>query len=1466
YGDQTYFRLRVFANYADGSREDVTRISNGINYTISNPDIAQVDFNGILQGLSSGRVLITARKDGTSAVLSVTIVTTGDSDEDGLPDDFEQANGLDPNDPVDAFEDADGDGLSALDEYQAGTEVNNTDTDGDDISDGEEAIEGNDGFITNPLLADSDNDGINDGLEVAVGTDPTDINDVNLGASIAGLDVDPESVVITFNSIQGSDASAQLTVLGTTLDGETIDLTRTDKGTNYTTSDTNICNFGGRDGEVFAGLNGSCVVTADNSGFSDTSDIDVRSFDPIALNYLTLADTGNTIDVDGSYAYIGTNDGLVVVDVTDPGSPVQVGALSLGTQVADIKVQGQYAYLATSTVALVVVDISDVTNPLAVTSLGAGTASADLALSRNQLYVAAQAGGLWVINIANPAFPQQTDTIPAASSIKAVAVSPAGNLVAVVDDRAVRVFDRQAGGLLLEAGSLTLPNPSDLTIDDGMLYVADLSQGLTLIDISDTNSLAVTGVTPWINAGRPNDVVMAGNFAFLADTSFPNGLPIVEISNPAAPLPRAVIDFRTLGLAGADGFGIDVDTQYIYVVTTQGLQIAQYQQFIDENGLPPEVSITAPLSGDTALEGGTITVTAEAQDDVAVAGVSFFVDDELIYTDISAPYGFEVPLPIATSTASLSVQALDYGGSSSPAASVLINLLADSDYDGLSDNDETQIHGTSPFAADTDDDGLSDPAELALGYDPLDGDMDNDGLPDGEEINPGADGYVTNPYDPDSDNDGMPDGFESRFGLNPLSGSDANTDLDGDGFSNLEEYRQGFDPTTADSDADGMPDEYERQYGLDPLNPNDYFGDIDGDGVPNGVEYVEGTDPSNPDVTPPQVASLMPSDGQGMPANSVLLVRFNEPMKVAALDEINASMMDVLDQPVDGTVSLSSDGYVLAFNPALNLNINAEYTFSLSGARDVAGNPMAVVYTATVTTSALADNVAPIQLAASPYHNASGVPVNTLLTLDYDEIVDPTILIDANFYLYDEQINQKVPGGIGISEDGKRLHFVPKQALLVGRDYYLYVSNIRDLSGNSCSNCGSYQRIYFETAFAPDETAPLVLASTVSENDSDIPLNARFVVKFDEPIGPLFSGDVELISNSTPVDVGLVISSDRKQITITPLSLLTASAQHNLTVNNVVDLSGNATALYSAVFVTGVASDTATGAITAWSIPGNNTQNVPLNALLEVTLSERVDPTSINSSSFYLYDRTEGRKVAGNWALSSGDRVLTFTPDALLEADHRYDLNVGYHPYLKDLAGNYITQNTQRYFYTGGSVDEAAPVLVQSSIEEGSTVVPVNGRIVLTLNEPIGDACSPIVEVQSAGVPVESALSITTDRRTLTITPDQNLSASTEYTVSVTNLCDYAGNALSDDLLNFTTLASDVADTTAPSLVSITPTNNATGVSVSTPIVMEFNEPIDAQSAPPVTGGGVTVLGDYVVSGNTLTFTPAAPLQGGIQY
>jgi len=116
-----------------------------------------------------------------------------DGDLDGLPDDFEDAHGLDPG-ADDAALDDDADGLANARELALGTDPDDSDTDGDGRSDGAERSAASASLVSDPLDPDSDDDGTPDGSDGA----PNDATTAAAGGAIAEprVAVDRTSVVL----------------------------------------------------------------------------------------------------------------------------------------------------------------------------------------------------------------------------------------------------------------------------------------------------------------------------------------------------------------------------------------------------------------------------------------------------------------------------------------------------------------------------------------------------------------------------------------------------------------------------------------------------------------------------------------------------------------------------------------------------------------------------------------------------------------------------------------------------------------------------------------------------------------------------------------------------------------------------------------------------------------------------------------------------------------------------------------------------------------------------------------------------------------------------------------------------------------------------------------------------------------------------------------------------------------------
>lgn len=686
-------QITVTGTYAGGTTANLTSGATGTQYLSSNPQLATVTANGLVSAVASGTVIIQAIHEGAQGLLQINIALSRDSDGDGILDDIEIREGLDPNNPADALDDPDRDGLNNRDELQRGTNIRNPDTDSDLIQDGEEVIPGRDGYITNPLVADTDGDGVPDGIEVATGSNPTNPASVNLAQALTRITVSPTPFIINVNTVD-AQSFQQLTVTGEFGLGGTINLTSRARGTAYSSSNLQVCNFGAEDGRVFGANDGSCTITVTNAGFTAQASGTVRTFTPRAISQIAIPGYANNVDAAGAFAYVASGStGLRVVRVSDPANPAIVGAFDTPGNANDVRIVGNLAFIADGSSGL---QIINVTNPLA--PVAAGTVDTpgdaiDVMVFGGRAYIADGAAGLAIVNAANPVNPTLLRVVDTPGTARGVDLlqGPNNTLYAIVADdtpapalRVINVTDPATASLV---ASLPLQgSPKDLRVNGNFAYVAAYTGGLQIVDLTNPLAPLARGSLP--SQFVPRDVEVAGNFALFAEQLFPNAVPVVDISNPSSPLLRTAIDFS--GLGDYAGTGIAINGPFFYmtgvffvasldkgVTGDTRLFIGQYLPQQDLLGVPPQVSLTSPQNNSSAIRGANISLRANATDDVTVASVTFQVNGTDVFTDTSPPFEALYTVPLNATSLTITARALDLGGNVGTSAPISITAIPD---------------------------------------------------------------------------------------------------------------------------------------------------------------------------------------------------------------------------------------------------------------------------------------------------------------------------------------------------------------------------------------------------------------------------------------------------------------------------------------------------------------------------------------------------------------------------------------------------------------------------------------------------------------------------------------------------------------------------------------------------------------------------------------------------------------------
>lgn len=640
-------QLSVVVTFPDGSTKSVPSVGQGTSYTTSNPRIVTISPAGVVTAVGPGTAILSALNEGSLGILRIAVSNgTLDSDADGMPDDWEQTHGFNPNDPSDATGDADGDGLNNLAEFGRQTDPRNPDTDGD---------------------------GIRDGLEVQVGSDPLDPNSFDLARSLRSIAITPNPLAIIINTVVG-EGSRLVRVVGELLDGTSIDLTARSRGTTYSTASSNVATVGTIDGRIVGVAAGTTILTATNSGFSATANVSVTSFAPQVAASLQLNAFGNDIAVSGTHLFIANStQGLTIVSTQ---SRTIVGSYPTRGNGNGVEVRGSLAYLADGSGGLQVIDVSVPAAPKAAGWVDTPGVAVELAVQDGFVYVADGTGGLHIIDATAPATARVVATL-ALGNVRTVDVS--GNVVVAWSDHQVlHVVDVSNPAAPVVVATQTVGNVRDVRIHGTRLYVAAYWNGLLVYDLTEPGAPVQIGNSSLV--GMAADLAIAGGLAFVGDAAGNNGTAIMDVSS-AAPAFRARLaaQYTTTGVAADSRFvyRLGSTSERPQVLGWSTVYFGEYLRTNDNGVTPPVAVITAPSASTVVTEGAPLDVTALVYDDFGVAGAELLANGRLVAASSVPPYRFRTSVPIGVSSVTLAVRARDAAGNESSASPVTLQIARD---------------------------------------------------------------------------------------------------------------------------------------------------------------------------------------------------------------------------------------------------------------------------------------------------------------------------------------------------------------------------------------------------------------------------------------------------------------------------------------------------------------------------------------------------------------------------------------------------------------------------------------------------------------------------------------------------------------------------------------------------------------------------------------------------------------------
>jgi len=636
------------------------------------------------------------------------------------------------------------------------------------------------------------------------------------------------------------------------------------------------------------------------------------------------------------------------------------------------------------------------------------------------------------------------------------------------------------------------------------------------------------------------------------------------------------------------------------------------------------------------------------------------------------------------------------------------------------------------------------------------------------------------------------------------------------------------------------------------------------------------------------------------------------PIPVDIYNEITSGTYRVI-QNVSGLAGVSGSGYLAVLHFHVIGSEGDSSTISLSNG--VLANILAEQITATWVGDSVTvtDTTPPTVSSVSPVADATGVAIDTTVSVTFSEAMDASTITTTSFTL------DSVSGSVSYNSDTYTATFTPGASLSYSTTYTATLSTaITDAAGNPLASAYSWS---FTTASVPPgEVIVSIDAPATAAADSDFTANVsisevtdfdacNYDVSFDASVLRLDDVTSGLIdSTPVPVDIYNEISSGTYRVIQNVPGLAGVSGSGYLAVLHfhVVGSEGESSAIslsngilannlaeqITATWVGDSVSVTDTTPPTVSSVsPVADATDVAIDTTVSVTFSEAMDASTITNSSFTL------DSVSGSVSYNSSTFTATFTPGANLAYSTTYTATLS--TAITDVASNPLA-SAYSWSFTTASVPPGEVIV---SIDAPATAAADSG---FTANVNITevtdfDACNYDVSFDASVLRLDDVTSGLIDSTPVPVDIYTEISPGT-WTI-VQNVPGLAGVSGSGYLavLHFHVIGSEgdsstislsngvlsnieaqeitatwtgdsvnvlAVDTTPPTVVSTSPAADATGVAIGAAVSVTFSEAMDASTitTSSFTLDSVSGSVSYNSDTYTATFTPGASLSYSTTY